>query len=104
MSDTKSHDEQVRKIGEMIADARICVLTTVDADGALWSRPMAIQADDFDGVLHFFSSADSEKVAHIGRNPNVAVSFGFADRPAVELGADRVIDHFDELLAALATL
>ena len=36
--------------------------------------------------------------------PNVAVSFGFADRPAVGLGADRVIDHFDELLAALATL
>ena len=79
MSDTKSHDEQVRKIGEMIADARICVLTTVDADGALWSRPMAIQADDFDGVLHFFSSADSEKVAHIGRNPNVAVSFSDPD-------------------------
>ena len=33
--------------------------------------------------------------------PVVAVSFGFADRPAAELGADIVIDHFAELLPAL---
>lgn len=33
--------------------------------------------------------------------PVVAVSFGFSDRPAAELGADHVIDHYDELVAAL---
>jgi len=75
MSETKTHDEQVKKIGEMIADARICTFTTVDNDGTLWSRPMAIQTKDFDGVLHFFTYADSEKVEHVGRNPNVAVGF-----------------------------
>jgi phosphoglycolate phosphatase len=36
--------------------------------------------------------------------PNVAVSFGFLDRPADELGADHVIDHFDELVPLLARL
>jgi phosphoglycolate phosphatase len=36
--------------------------------------------------------------------PFVAVSFGFSDRPAQELGADALIDHFDELDAALARL
>jgi phosphoglycolate phosphatase len=36
--------------------------------------------------------------------PCVAVSFGFADRPADQLGADAVIDGFDELLPALARL
>ena len=36
--------------------------------------------------------------------PVIAVSFGFADRPVAELGADVVIDHFDRLLDALATL
>lgn len=36
--------------------------------------------------------------------PCVAVSFGFADRPADQLGADIVIDRFDQLLPALATL
>ena len=42
-----------------------------------------------------------------GRNaaiPTVAVSFGFSDRPPVELGADRLIDHFDELIPALRSL
>ena len=36
--------------------------------------------------------------------PSVAVSFGFLDRPAAQLGADHVIDHYDELVPLLATL
>lgn len=42
-----------------------------------------------------------------GRNaniPTVAVTFGFSDRPAAELGADRLIDHFDALIPALRSL
>jgi phosphoglycolate phosphatase len=33
--------------------------------------------------------------------PVVLVSFGFTDRPAHELGGDAVIDHYDDLAAAL---
>lgn len=36
--------------------------------------------------------------------PCVAVSFGFADKPPHELGADRVIDAYSELAGALASL
>lgn len=36
--------------------------------------------------------------------PCVAVSFGFCDRPPHDLGADAVIDHFDQLVPALARL
>ena len=36
--------------------------------------------------------------------PSVAVSFGFLDRPVSELGADHVIDHYDELIPLLETL
>lgn len=36
--------------------------------------------------------------------PVVLVSFGYCDRPAAELGADALIDHFDALLPALAGL
>lgn len=35
---------------------------------------------------------------------SVAVSFGFLDRPAQELGADHVIDHYDELIPLLERL
>jgi phosphoglycolate phosphatase len=36
--------------------------------------------------------------------PCVAVSFGFHDLPPEELGADAVIDHFDELIPTLEKL
>jgi phosphoglycolate phosphatase len=36
--------------------------------------------------------------------PVVACSFGFCDKPAHELGADAVIDHFDALIPALEQL
>ena len=36
--------------------------------------------------------------------PSVAVSFGYTTRPVAELGADRIIDAFSELDAALAEL
>ena len=70
-----TREEAMAKIGEMIADARISTLTTVDADGTLWSRPMAIQTDDFAGTLHFFTHVETEKVGHVERNPNVSVAF-----------------------------
>ena len=43
------------------------------------------------------------KIARAAGVPVVLVDFGYTDRPAAELGADRVISHFDELFdAALA--
>jgi phosphoglycolate phosphatase len=36
--------------------------------------------------------------------PSVAVSFGFLHGPVEELGADAVIDHFDELIPTLRML
>lgn len=36
--------------------------------------------------------------------PSVAVSFGFNDKAPRDLGADAVIDHFDQLVPALARL
>ncbi|OYU15303.1 MAG: phosphoglycolate phosphatase [Alphaproteobacteria bacterium PA4] len=36
--------------------------------------------------------------------PVIAVSFGFSDRPVAELGADRIIDHYDALLPTLRQL
>jgi phosphoglycolate phosphatase len=42
--------------------------------------------------------------ARNARIPCVAVSFGFSDRPPEQLGADTLIDHFDELIPALERL
>ena len=44
------------------------------------------------------------QTARAANLPCVAVSFGYPDRPADQLGADAVIDSFDALLPALAAL
>jgi general stress protein 26 len=57
--------EEVAKVRDLIQDEKIAMLTTVGADGGLVSRPMGVQAVDFDGDLWFFAAEDSHKVAEI---------------------------------------
>ena len=47
------------------------------------------------------TDADTARAAGV---PFVAVSFGFSDRPAEELGAGALIDSFEELVPALSRL
>ena len=47
------------------------------------------------------TDVDAAKAAGV---PVIAVSFGFPDRPVHNLGADAVIDHYDELITALGRL
>lgn len=47
------------------------------------------------------TDADTARAAGL---PFVAVSFGFSDRPVAALGADAVIDHFDQLIPTLENM
>jgi phosphoglycolate phosphatase len=47
------------------------------------------------------TDADTARAAGV---PFVAVSFGFSDRPVEQLGADRIIDRYEDLIPALADL
>ena len=49
-------------------------------------------------------SAVDAGTARAAQVPFVAVSFGFRDRPVEALGADAVIDHYDQLIPALGAL
>ena len=80
MSETTGRDEQIRKLGELIKDIEFAMLTTVEADGSLRSRPMATQRVEFDGDLWFFTSASEPKVEEVGQNPQVNVSFARPDK------------------------
>ena len=62
-------------VRERIKDVRFCMLTTVEADGSLRSRPMAtLQAED-DGVLWFFTSKNSGKADEIAHDAQVNFSY-----------------------------
>jgi general stress protein 26 len=68
------------KLREMIKDIDFCMLTTVDENDDLHSRPMSLNSEvDDAGNLWFFTSADSHKVSELDRNPKCNVSFAKPD-------------------------
>jgi general stress protein 26 len=80
MSDYKelSGPEGLRKIGELIKDIHITMLTTLAEDGSLDSRPMAThQADEFDGTVWFLARQESGKIGEIQHDAHVTL--GYAD-------------------------
>jgi general stress protein 26 len=74
MDQSTYKQEQLHKLDELIKDIRIAMLTTVDEDGSLRSRPMAAPQVTFDGELWFFTWADAPKVEE-SQHRQVNVSF-----------------------------
>ena len=71
-------EEALAKLGRMIRDIQFAMLTTIEADGSLRSRPMATHQDhegEFDGVLWFFTKHDSPKVEELAQDKHVSLSY-----------------------------
>jgi len=79
MSENLTHEESIQKLAELIKDIDIAMLTTVEADGSLRSRPMSTQTTDFDGTLWFFIEKGSAKVHEVAHDSHV--NLGYSDRP-----------------------
>ena len=75
MENTKTRDEAIEKLNGLIKDIDFAMLTTVDTDGVLRSRPMSTQKAEFDGELWFFTSDRTHKTEEIERDNRVNVSY-----------------------------
>lgn len=60
---------------KLIKDIKFAMLSTLDRDGRITSRPMTLQDIEFDGDLWFFASKTSEFVNHIANNNEVNLTF-----------------------------
>lgn len=76
---TKDRGEAIKKVNELIKDIKFAMLTTVDEDGYLRSRPMATQQDEFDGTLWFFTNYSSAKTSEVEKDHHVNVSYANPD-------------------------
>lgn len=72
------NNSDIKHLGKLIEKIDIAMLTTIDNDGTLRSRPMATQQIEFDGDLWFFTGADSAKVDEARKNRQVNVSYADA--------------------------
>ena len=68
--------DDLQKLRDMVKEIDFCMLTTIDEEGDLRSRPMSVNGDiDPDGDLWFFTAASSHKVSEVQESPMVNVSF-----------------------------
>jgi general stress protein 26 len=76
MTPTKDPSQQIEKLRDLVKDTEFCMLTTIDDDGSLHSRPMSTNGDiEENGDLWFFIYASSHKVDEINHHQQVNVSF-----------------------------
>ena len=80
MATPQTRSDDLQKLRELVMDIDFCMLTTIDEDRDLHSRPMSVNGEiDPDGDLWFFTSASSHKVSEIAKSPKVNVSFADPD-------------------------
>lgn len=73
---THTHAENLEKLRDLVKDIDFCMLTTVDENGDLHSRPMSSNGDiDGEGNIWFFTGLSSHKVSEVESTPKVNVSF-----------------------------
>jgi general stress protein 26 len=76
MTTSTDRNEQIKKLRELVKDIEIGMLTTIDEDGTLHSRPMSTNGQvESDGTLWFFTYASSHKVTEVEQHQQVNVSF-----------------------------
>ena len=75
MNGSNAGTDVYRELWEKIEDVRVAMMTTVDADDALRSRPMWTQGDSFDGSLWFFISDEAPAAEALGRDARVELSY-----------------------------
>ena len=77
MNDT--HQEQLAALRHKIEAVRFGMLTTIDPERSLSSRPMTSQQIDAQGRLWFFTSDESGFARHLTVEPTVNVTFSDPD-------------------------
>jgi general stress protein 26 len=71
----KNRAEAVETLARLIKDIDFAMMTTVDDDGTLRSRPMSTQKAPFTGELWFFTDAHAPKVDEIEREHQVSLAY-----------------------------
>ena len=67
--------EGMDKISELVKGIRIAMMSTIDDDGLIHSRPMATQDEPFNGTLWFLTRSSSEKIGDIQQRHNVTLDY-----------------------------
>jgi general stress protein 26 len=83
MSSQTEHKTDAALLSDKIKDVRVAMMTTIEPDGTLHSRPMVTQDIDavkFDGDLWFLTAASAPKVNDVAEHQQVNLSYSKPDK------------------------
>jgi general stress protein 26 len=71
--------EELKRLNEKIKDIKIAMLTTIEDNGELHTRPMSTHGMEDDGTLWFFTKEHSAKVEEIKKEQQISLSYTDTD-------------------------
>lgn len=72
---SSERESAIRTLNDRLHGLEVAMLTTVEPDGSLRSRPMVAQRTEFDGDLWFLARSHARYVWAIQRNPRVNLTY-----------------------------
>jgi general stress protein 26 len=75
MENNQTQASGLQTFKDKVKSIKIAMLTSINSDGTLHSRPMQTQEIKDDGVLWFFTGKNSEKANEIQKDSHVSVSY-----------------------------
>lgn len=75
MATATERDEHIKELGELIKDIRFAMMTTIEPDGTLRSRPMGTLDVDADGELWFFTKSSAAKADEVRQDEHINLSY-----------------------------
>ncbi len=101
--------ENVEKLHALLRTLDTVMVTTVDDQNRLISRPMALRVGDFGGTLFFLAPTNSRIISHIAARSAVNISFTSANSSVSLTGTadfttnyNSVAEHWHSMLAPVA--
>ena len=74
-TETPTREQGIKKMRDLMKEIKFCMLTSLDPEGVLRSRPMTLQQVEFDGTLWFFAGLSTGVSRQILEQPQVNVGF-----------------------------
>ncbi len=97
-------DTDLHRLGQMISDIEVAMLTTRTSDGSLVSRPLHTLKLDADGELIFFTAANSHKVQDLTDDADANLAYAHpGDHRYVSVRGRARMDRDDDTIHELWT-
>ena len=80
------------RLYELIDDVKIAMLTTVEKNGSLHTRPMGNIKAEKDGTIWFFTDKDGSVARNIKGNPKLSLGYAASGAYVAVTGRGKMID------------